>query len=606
MVEMPAAGLSLSESHPLSEELSSLRALVARFQNEAHTASINLQRHALDTSAYTARIAQLEAENKLLRAELGVLRDNPAPSPSSSLQSGAPSSVFSSAFSASSTANAEEAREKERETVAELTLALRALSAKHTLALASLSTATQSLTEATLRTRQAEHTADEAYALAARRRAREAELEDALRERGEEVERAREEARRSDAVVREYAGLRGRTSFALGHTRGVSGSGSVDAGSTPTLVEPASSSFAPAPGTTNGDADAKPNSDLEADPTDALDWEKRVAELTASCTKLELALAASHTLVAELGTELARAKYEREVARIEDGGAGAVVERYMCVYVESLPVAPTTTTAFSRFRAVFGAPPSASILRGIVRAKRRLECEVIDWCVRMRVRLRNGNSKESSAERWVKDECGEAGTRQRDETIHHYRLSVEKARTELGEGDVHRVRCRRSSERIPQEFSKSEMTRQSDRQDGVECRRHGRYGRKISQFYSESSQKRLSAGADDGQNAPEKIFLSDVLYLATTSRCLSRPAFIAVIVVALLLLDVDTRYRLNSSYRSCGFPWVSGVRALAAFPASNLKANRATVLRPTPDTRHRAFLDLRHSADTFSKDESSN
>ncbi|KAJ7806932.1 hypothetical protein B0H14DRAFT_3882194, partial [Mycena olivaceomarginata] len=329
-VEVPAAGLSLSESHPLSEELSSLRALVARFQNEAHTASINLQRHALDTSAYTARIAQLEGENKLLRAELGVLRDNPAPSSSASLQSGAPSSVFSSAFASSATANAE----KERETVAELTLALRALSAKHTLALASLATATQALAEATLRTRQAEHTADEAYALAARRRAREAELEDALRERGEDVARAREEARRSDAVVREYAGLvrrlegrspaAGRTSFALGHTRGVSGSGSVDAGSTPTLVEPASS-FAPAP----ADADAKSKSELEAGPTDALDGEKRVAELTASCTKLELALAASRTLVAELGTELARAKYEREVARIEDGGAGAVVERYM-------------------------------------------------------------------------------------------------------------------------------------------------------------------------------------------------------------------------------------------------------------------------------------
>ncbi|KAJ7874961.1 hypothetical protein B0H14DRAFT_77240 [Mycena olivaceomarginata] len=341
-VEVPAAGLSLSESHPLSEELSSLRALVAHFQNEAHTASINLQRHALDTSAYTARIAQLEGENKLLRAELGVLRDNPAPPPSSSLQSGAPSSVFSSAFASPSTANAE----KERETVAELTLALRALSAKHTLALASLATATQSLTDATLRTRQAEHTADEAYALAARRRAREAELEDALRERGEDVARAREEARRSDAVVREYAGLvrrlegrspaAGRTSFALGHTRGVSGSGSVDAGSTPTLVEPAYSSFAPAPAATNGDADAKPTSDLEAGPNDALDWEKRAAALTASCTKLELALAASHTLVAELGTELARAKYEREVARIEDGGAGAVVERYMCVCVQSL------------------------------------------------------------------------------------------------------------------------------------------------------------------------------------------------------------------------------------------------------------------------------
>ncbi|KAJ7689246.1 hypothetical protein B0H14DRAFT_3906685 [Mycena olivaceomarginata] len=237
-VEVPAAGLSLGGSHPLSEELSSLRALVARFQlvpprtgisgGRGHVSSLALvsgcssvvggarrlyrliphfltaacacpqsgrrcckrdraqvarggalqsglglrrmhivekagtrdgdalylllyelgltkiiaeqsphridkppaarARH-LDTSAYTARIAQLEAENKLLRAELGVLRDNPASPPSSSLQSGAPSS-------------------RERETVAELTLTLRALSAKHTLALASLSTATQSLTEA--------------------------------------------------------------------------------------------------------------------------------------------------------------------------------------------------------------------------------------------------------------------------------------------------------------------------------------------------------------------------------------------------------------------------------------------------------------------------
>ncbi|KAJ7664898.1 hypothetical protein B0H14DRAFT_1061810 [Mycena olivaceomarginata] len=153
-VEVPAAGLSLSESHPLSEELSSLRALVARFQNEAHTASINLQRHALDTSAYTVRIAQLEAEKQAPARRVPRPPGQPRTIPPSSLQSGAPSSVFSSAFSSSSTANAEEAREKERGTVAELTLAL-----------ASLSTATQSLTEATLRTCQAEHTADEAYAV---------------------------------------------------------------------------------------------------------------------------------------------------------------------------------------------------------------------------------------------------------------------------------------------------------------------------------------------------------------------------------------------------------------------------------------------------------
>ncbi|KAJ7698486.1 hypothetical protein B0H14DRAFT_3904743 [Mycena olivaceomarginata] len=259
-VEIPAAGLSLSESHPLNDELSYLRALVACFQlpwraaccavvspyrwrwllrlvrraqsawlvrgrpafskaagcprllavahagdveNEAHTASINLQRHALDTSAYPVRIAQLEAENKLLRAELTILRDNPAP--------------------------------------------------------------------------------------------------------------AREEARRSDAVVREYAGLvrrlegrspaAGRTSFVLdGHRRSASGTGNVDAdaGSTPTLVEPPVPASSPSAG--EGPKDAlNPQAQLEKrDNTEAL--ETRVAELTVSSSKLELALAASQTLVAELGT----------------------------------------------------------------------------------------------------------------------------------------------------------------------------------------------------------------------------------------------------------------------------------------------------------------
>ncbi|KAJ6475009.1 hypothetical protein DFH09DRAFT_1472175 [Mycena vulgaris] len=52
--------------------------------DEAHTASIKLQRHALDTSALSARNPHLEAENALLSIELSVLRAHPLPSASTS------------------------------------------------------------------------------------------------------------------------------------------------------------------------------------------------------------------------------------------------------------------------------------------------------------------------------------------------------------------------------------------------------------------------------------------------------------------------------------------------------------------------------------------
>ncbi|KAJ7874965.1 hypothetical protein B0H14DRAFT_2568995 [Mycena olivaceomarginata] len=163
------------------------------------------------------------------------------------------------------------------------------------------------LTEANLRTRQAEHIADEVYALATRQRAREAELEDVLRERGEEGERARGEARRSDVVVGEYAGLvrrsegqspvSGRTSFVLdGHGRSASGTRSVDAdaGSTPTLLEPPVPASSPSAGEGSKGA-LDPQAQLEKrDDTEAL--ETRVAELTASSSKLKLALAASQRM----------------------------------------------------------------------------------------------------------------------------------------------------------------------------------------------------------------------------------------------------------------------------------------------------------------------
>ncbi|KAJ7466097.1 hypothetical protein FB451DRAFT_1402495 [Mycena latifolia] len=108
---MPASGadssLQLSAAHPLMEELSSLRWAVAGFQH-----------HALDTSAFSERVAYLDAENVRLRAELGVLRSSPLAPPSSS----------ASAAEGVSTGD----------TMAALTLSLRRLSAKLTLTESSL------------------------------------------------------------------------------------------------------------------------------------------------------------------------------------------------------------------------------------------------------------------------------------------------------------------------------------------------------------------------------------------------------------------------------------------------------------------------------------
>ncbi|KAJ7242336.1 hypothetical protein C8J57DRAFT_1726386 [Mycena rebaudengoi] len=79
-----AVGQSLSQSHPLSEELASLlKAVAARFQNPGrviqNASAIKFQRRAIDTSSFYERIAQLEAENAQLTSGLAVLRPTPAP-----------------------------------------------------------------------------------------------------------------------------------------------------------------------------------------------------------------------------------------------------------------------------------------------------------------------------------------------------------------------------------------------------------------------------------------------------------------------------------------------------------------------------------------------
>ncbi|KAJ6537796.1 hypothetical protein B0H19DRAFT_1316555 [Mycena capillaripes] len=319
-----AAGLALSDSHPLSEELSSLRAQVTRFQNEAHTASIKLQRHALDTSAYTERIAQLEAENALLTTELGVLRDNPDPlSSSSSSASGG-------------------------DTVAELTLSLRRINAKLSLTETALEEHTRALADTTAIATQQTHAAGEAYALAARARGREEEgrLREAALQRA--LVQAREETRLSDRVVGEYAALvralEGRSPVVShfsqaqnggsgnnGHSRETStstSSGSLgQAGSSATLVDPIATAGSPKDALEGAKAQLASLIDTFAEQNTAL--EARAAALEGERDDAQARLAAANTLTAELGTALARAKFEREQARVDDRSAAGMVERYM-------------------------------------------------------------------------------------------------------------------------------------------------------------------------------------------------------------------------------------------------------------------------------------
>ncbi|KAJ6496180.1 hypothetical protein C8R45DRAFT_866090 [Mycena sanguinolenta] len=290
------ASLSLSESHPLSEELSSLHALVTRFQNEAHSSAIKLQRHALDTSAYSERIVQLEAENRLLHTELGVLRDNPSPE-----------------------------KDKENDTVSELTLSLRRLNAKLSLTEAALAEHTRTLEETTALASQQTHAANEAYALAARLRGREE--EGRQREAGLEraLLQAREETRLTDRVVGEYAALvrklEGRTSISLGSASATKLAFGHTHSRSVTSLE-----------------DSK--AQLEHSKTDLADlvhtFADQISSLTARIASLEserdvaqAQLAASRTLVAELGDALATAKFEREQARVDDRSAAGMVERYM-------------------------------------------------------------------------------------------------------------------------------------------------------------------------------------------------------------------------------------------------------------------------------------
>ncbi|KAJ4486191.1 hypothetical protein J3R30DRAFT_3327111 [Lentinula aciculospora] len=282
----------IDEDHPLVLEISSLKTAVSRFQDEAQSASLKLQRFSFDASATQDRVANLEHDNELLRTELAILRANPHPdlSPTSH-----PATLQSQ----------------------ELTLSLRRLSDKLSLTEQALSERTTEFAHATSELAKSRIIVEGAYALAARTRGREEEGKVRERELEMKIREMKEEIKMEDLVVKQYAelvrSLEGRNNTNL-HSEFAS---VLSNGSTATLVD----------GISEGKASLQR---LYAEFT--MESERLQAEVE----KLKGELAVSDTLLkaerkrAEIDREhLANAQKELQMLKIEDKSAAAMVSRYM-------------------------------------------------------------------------------------------------------------------------------------------------------------------------------------------------------------------------------------------------------------------------------------
>ncbi|KAK1226851.1 hypothetical protein PQX77_010155 [Marasmius sp. AFHP31] len=272
----------LDDSHPLTLELDSLRSAVARFQDEAHSASVKLQRFSFDTSNSQDRIAHLERENEALRNELSILRANPHPD---TLPESHPAVQQSQ----------------------ELTLALRKLSDKLSLTEEALQTRTVELSNASSEVARCRTATETAYALAAQIRGREEEGKVRERELERNVMEAKEETRMSDLVVKEYADL----------VRSLEGRGSVSSNSTGSLVNSLSEGKLGLQKLFN-------------------DFSSETEKLQAEVARLQGALAESQgRFEAERkGAEadrvlLAQIQHQLEKLRLDDRTAAKMVSRYM-------------------------------------------------------------------------------------------------------------------------------------------------------------------------------------------------------------------------------------------------------------------------------------
>ncbi|KAI0957902.1 hypothetical protein AcW1_006144 [Taiwanofungus camphoratus] len=175
---MDAAQLLVSDDHPLALELVSLRTAVARYQHEAHAASVKLQRHSLETTHALERAHVLERENAHLKEEVAVLRTTPDITPSSASHQ-----------------------------VQELTLALRRLSDKLSSTEQALLARTNELVHAQSDLSKARHEVESAHDLTARAHAQVEDGKAKARVLEQKLRTAEEERKLADLVVQEYADL---------------------------------------------------------------------------------------------------------------------------------------------------------------------------------------------------------------------------------------------------------------------------------------------------------------------------------------------------------------------------------------------------------------
>ncbi|KAF9053732.1 hypothetical protein BDZ89DRAFT_1056303 [Hymenopellis radicata] len=267
----------LHDEHPINLELASLRAAVARFQEEAHSASVKLQRYSLDTSHAHDKIIHLERENALLTSEIDVLRRN----------------------------TPVDAQSSQGTQVQELTLSLRRLSDKLDLTEESLLERTTELAHTNAELVKSKLTVDGAYALAARVRGREE--EGLIRERTLEQQlwEAKEQTKQSDRVVTEYANL----------VRSLEGRTSTSSSSSPAAI------------LAEGKQSLEKLFSEFAEETGRLQAEVRRLQYELEVGRAQCETEAHNSELDR--NELAQIKTEIEKLRLEDNSAAKMVSRYM-------------------------------------------------------------------------------------------------------------------------------------------------------------------------------------------------------------------------------------------------------------------------------------
>ncbi|KAJ3985649.1 hypothetical protein F5890DRAFT_1113531 [Lentinula detonsa] len=282
----------IDEDHPLVLEISSLKVTASRFQDEAHSASLKLQRFSFDASVAQDRVTNLERENELLKTELAILRAHPHPdlSPTSH-----PAVLQSQ----------------------ELTLSLRRLSDKLSLTEHTLLERTTELAHAASELAKSRLTVEGAYALAARTRGREEEGKVRERQLEMKIRELKEEVKMEDLVVKQYADL----------VRSLEGRKS----STVHPDSPSMQSFGSLATLVDGISEGKAG------------LQKLFAEFSAESEQLqaeveklkgELAVADTRLEAERKGADadrrlLASVQKEIQMLKIEDKSAAAMVSRYM-------------------------------------------------------------------------------------------------------------------------------------------------------------------------------------------------------------------------------------------------------------------------------------